>query len=180
MLEVSAVKVKLPPEESHVPAIAWAKIEASQVPRVSVREFVTVHPPVEVTVSVDADLLIVRLKKVKLSTLAAVLPLRVTVPVELNTPVVRVMLPATNSPFPPITSVPEVSARAPSAFVNPIAPPAFTVEVPTATVSPCTPAPPASTVEEKLTGAFAVATVTLPPRLTAPVKPSVEPAPAVL
>ncbi len=62
------------------------------------------------------------------------------------------------------------------AFVDPMAPTGVTEEVPTATASPCTPAAAASTVEEKLTVALAVATVTLPPRVTTPVNPSVPPA----
>ena len=60
------------------------------------------------------------------------------------------------------------------AFVDPMAPTGATEEVPTATASPH-PAAAASTVEEKLTVALAVATVTLPPRVTTPVNPSVPP-----
>ena len=82
IVEVFAVKVKTAAEEFHAPAIVCRKVEACQVPRVRIRELVTVHAPVELTVSVWVDLLMVRVEKLSALTLAAVAPLRTTVLVE--------------------------------------------------------------------------------------------------
>ena len=53
------------------------------------------------------------------STVCAALPLRVTMPVEVISPAVRVMLPATVKAFAPMASVPAVKARAPPRVMGP-------------------------------------------------------------
>ncbi len=52
------------------------------------------------------------------STLWAVLPLRVRVPVEVRAPLVLLMLPAMDSPVAPMLNVPAVRVRLPGSEVN--------------------------------------------------------------
>src|SRR5512136_2073669 len=60
MVELPALKVKLAEEEFQAPAIWWLKAPAFQVPRVMVKELVTVQAPTGLTTSVGLALLISR------------------------------------------------------------------------------------------------------------------------